>query len=820
MNDINKRLKELFNKHNIIFWYDDEGKLKNEFDVLELDAKKLVIDNNEFNIKYEILNSKKNSKFLVYSTHKEPEYKDNWLLDLQLKSYLFSADEASIILNDLNIDIIYKPFIQNHIEFFAAKTRVEAFSKQLEENDDEYSLAFKMISSLLKCDSKIEHIAIKLMYEEKSYKNISKYNLQHYLWQALSTKYNYNSDEPTFKDFGYKLLQNHFYSFVDKSKCELNREAVLFVKNWMDSSSNKKSFEVLSKNIQEELSITSQIGECSFENIIACDTYELCEQLVVSNISKKILNQTDTKDEILDICTSREYTFWYGKYINIYKAFKSAIKMIDMIKNSSFEINDFDKGIKEYSSSLSKIDYYYRKYIDHSNKSEHPQVLKELDGIVENIYLNGFLRVLNDSWQPNVKEYRNSSLKYQKDFYSTSVEPIVANNQKAFIIISDAMRYECGVELKNNIVGLNRYSADIEPMVGVLPSFTQLGIASLLPNEKLSFNGKDDTVYIDGSSSKGTINRDKILKKSNPESAYIDSESFLDFNRDDGREFAKAHKIIYIYHNEIDAAGDKSASEHKVFDAVKDSFATIEKIIKQIANFNGSNILITSDHGFLYQNTPTADSEFCSVEKPSASKRFNRRFIISEEIKQTDCIDIYEANSLNIDGNEKISLAKSINKIRLQGGGHRFVHGGATLQEMVVPLISVKKKRKDDVRIVDVNPVNLPSQITTNSVMLSFYQEEVIDDKVHALGLKIAFYTNDNKLISNSQSHTFNSADSHDRNREVKLKFDLKQNAGDYSGEYIKLVMKKVIDGSNEEPLYKEYKVKLQLSFVNDFDDF
>ena len=820
MNNINKRVKELLEEHNIIFWYDDEGKLKDEFDALELDAKKLIIDNNEFSLKYEILTAPKNSKFLVYSDKKEPSYNDNWLLDLQLKSYMFSADRASMILNDLGIDIIYKPFIQNHIEFFAAKSRVDPFAKLLETGDDEYALAFKMIASLLKCDSKIEQIVIKLVAKEKAYSAIAKYNLQNYLWKDISAKYKYSSDTPTIKDFSYKLLQNHFYSFVDRSKCELNKEAVLFVKSWMDSSSNKQSYELLSKNIQEELSIASLIGECKFENIVTCDTYELCEQLVVSNIAKMILKQSATKDEIVAICNTREHTFWYNKYLNIYKAFTSAIKMISLVNNSNFEISDFDKGIVAYSSSFSKIDYYYRKYIEHSNKSEHPQILKELGERVENIYLNDYLRVLNDTWQLHVKEYKNSTLRYQKDFYNSAVVPIVTSKQKAFVIISDALRYECAAELKNRILGLNRYSAEIEPMVGVLPSFTQLGIAALLPNEKLSFDGKDDSVYVDGSSSKGTINRDKILKNANSKSTYIDSESFLDFNRDDGRAFAKAHEIIYIYHNEIDATGDKSASEHKVFDAVEDSFVTIEKIIKQIANFNGSNILITADHGFLYQNTPTADSEFCSVEKPTVSKRFNRRFIITDAIKQTDCIEIFDALSLNIDGNEKITLAKSINKIRLQGGGHRFVHGGASLQEMVVPLISVKKRRKDDLRVVDVSPVTLPSQITTNSVILSFYQEEVVNDKVQALSLKIALYTNDNKLISNTQSYTFDKCDSDDRNREVKLKFDLKQNAGDYSGEYIKLVMKKLIEGSSEEPLYKEYKMKLQLSFVNDFDDF
>jgi hypothetical protein len=104
MNDINKRLNSLFDNHNIIFWYDDGGKLKDEFEALELDAKKLIIDNNEFNIKYEIFKSPKNSKFLIYSDKREPAYSDNWLLDLQLKSYIFSADKASIILNDLGID--------------------------------------------------------------------------------------------------------------------------------------------------------------------------------------------------------------------------------------------------------------------------------------------------------------------------------------------------------------------------------------------------------------------------------------------------------------------------------------------------------------------------------------------------------------------------------------------------------------------------------------------------------------------------------------------------------------------------------------------
>lgn len=819
MNDVNKRLKDLFDKHNTIFWYDDEAKLQDEFESLELDVEKIIIDNNEFNIKYKVHTADKETKFLIYSAKREPEPKENWLLDLQLKSYLFSADRASMILNDLGIDIVYKPFIQNHIEFFSAKSRVEPFSKLLDENDDEHSMALKMIAALLKTSATIESVSIKLMYDDKAYKNICKFGLEGFLWKSIKSKYKYDVAEPTLKDFGFKLLQNHFYSFVDRSKCELNKEAALFVKNWMDSSSNKKSYQALAQKIQNELGIASHLQACNVESMFECDTYELCEQMVVSKLAKMILDGSSSKESVLSLCELREHTFWYEEYINIYKSFKSATKLFNAIKTSDLKLSEFDAGIKTYADALSKIDYYYRKYIFHSSKSEHLEILKELDEVVEKVYLNDYLRVLNDSWQGNIKDYSFTRLRLQRDLYKRGVEPIVKSKQKAFIIISDALRYECAVELKNRVLGLNRYSAEIEPMVGVLPSFTQLGVASLLPNETLSFDGKDDSVYIDGLSSKGTKNRDKILKTYNERASYIDSESFLDFNRDDGRAFSKANDIVYIYHNEIDATGDKGASEHKVFEAVESTFETIEKIIKQIANLNGTNILITSDHGFLYQDTPTLDSEFCSVDRPDNAKRFNRRFIISESIKETSCIDIFNAESLNIQGTEKIALAKSINKIRLQGGGHRFVHGGATLQEMVVPLITIKKKRKDDVREVDVSSIPL-SQITTNSVMVSFYQEEAIVDKIKPLRLKMAFYTKDNKLLSTSQSFTFDSEEMYDRNRETKLKFDLKQNAGDYSGQNIKLVMKKLIEGSNEEPVYKEYEIKLQLSFVNDFDDF
>jgi len=76
------------------------------------------------------------------------------------------------------------------------------------------------------------------------------------------------------------------------------------------------------------------------------------------------------------------------------------------------------------------------------------------------------------------------------------------------------MRYEIGDELLSLIRQEDRYSAELEPALSMLPSYTQLGMAALLPNKELVIADNDSgTVLVDGQSSQGTINRSKILSQ-------------------------------------------------------------------------------------------------------------------------------------------------------------------------------------------------------------------------------------------------------------------------------------------------------------------
>lgn len=820
MIDIKQRLQTIFQKERLVFWYDDNAVLKSEFDSINLDdVTKIEIDNNEFGIKRQLLNLQPSEKFLIYSPTNAPLNEDNWLLDLNIANYIFSADKTSLVLQNIGLGVGFKDFISKFDKFFAANTRLEALKAIVNDKETNDTLALKIMAISLSCDDNIDSIMLKVFSNDKYFEVLDKYNLSEEFFRAIETKYSYDGD--SVKELLHKLFQNHFYYTLDKSKSTLNTDARLFMKSWMDSSRHKESFSRISKEVSEELNINNLIIDIDASKVISCDTYEKCDQVVISYLLGRLNEDNIDSNEMKKIINVREHTFWFDNYTNIYNALLSASQIFDFVKNTKLTMSSFENGVKEYSKHWYKADMYYRDYSVYSSKAEHLELLKPLSSKIEDVYLNSYLRELNDNWQCFAENYNTKiPIAHQQNFYNTKVQPYIDKKNKVFVIISDALRYECGVELTSKILAENkkkdRFSLTISNMISSLPSYTQLGMASLLPHKKLSIGDKNDMVFIDDKSSSGTANRDKILKSYDENAMAISYENFLNYKREEGRELVKNASVVYIYHDEIDKMGEKN--EIKTFDAVDSTFESIIKIIKQISNFNGSNVFVTSDHGFLYTNQATQDSEFCKVDIEGAIKS-NRRFVIGKNLESGTCVSKYNGADLGIDGENEFLIPKSINKIRVQGGGNRFVHGGASLQELVIPLIEINiGKGKEEIRQVNVDIMPLRN-ISTNTVNISFYQSEIVDDKIKPITLKISFESGSGVVLSDEIKHTFNSIDQYDTNRETRFKMTFKQNINDYNNQNIKLVAKKVLDGSSETPIYKELEIKLSLSFFNDFDD-
>jgi uncharacterized protein (TIGR02687 family) len=379
------------------------------------------------------------------------------------------------------------------------------------------------------------------------------------------------------------------------------------------------------------------------------------------------------------------------------------------------------------------------------------------------------------------------------------------------------------VELLKRIQAENRFEASITPLIASLPSYTQLGMASLLPHKELGFQEGSDTVLVDGQSSAGTANRAKILsQQSGVRATAVLAEDFMKMNANtEGREFVKQHDLIYIYHNRIDKVGDDKASEEKVFEAVEEEFDFLINLLKKIANMNGNNMMITSDHGFIYQHQTLDESDFSESQHRGEVWKENRRFVIGKMLVNDAATLKYSATELGLTGEVDVLIPRSINRLRVKGAGSRFIHGGASLQEIVVPLLTISKLRQDTTKQVEIDIIKSNDRITTNILPVSFIQQDLVDATTLPRVIKAGIYAEDDELLSDQFRFTFDIEEGSERQREVKHKFQLLGKAsGKYKNQRVKLILEEPVEGTSKWKEYKRFMYTLNISFSNDFDQF
>jgi uncharacterized protein (TIGR02687 family) len=437
--------------------------------------------------------------------------------------------------------------------------------------------------------------------------------------------------------------------------------------------------------------------------------------------------------------------------------------------------------------------------------------------------VNKYLLKLNDNFQQVVDaatSWNVSSIPQQSEFYERYVDTQLKANKRVVLLISDAMRYEIGAELLELIRREDRYHAELKALFGILPTYTQLGMASLLPHKSLLIK-EDASVLVDGISSIGLDNRTKILAKNSSQTvAALRAEDLRAMNNDDSRAFFRDHQLIYIYHNCIDAVGDKRDTESQVLNAVEESLKEIIEIIKKLANANVSNLIITSDHGFLYQHRALHESEFAGVQITGAEiLTRNSRFVIGRGLNQTQSVRKFTSPQLGLDGDLEVLIPKSINRLHLQGAGSRYVHGGASLQEIVIPLLHVKKKRESDLELVEVDILRSPSSvITTGQLSVSIYQTQPVSAKVQPRCLRVGIYNLDGELISDAHEILFDRRSENPREREVQLRLLLSQKAQASNDQDVILKLEEKVPHTAYYREYKSVRYILRRSFTNDFD--
>ena len=444
---------------------------------------------------------------------------------------------------------------------------------------------------------------------------------------------------------------------------------------------------------------------------------------------------------------------------------------------------------------------------------ENRDLFIDLKNKVENIYVNNFMRELSIKWSDMIESmsrYDSSRMILQNNFYKEFIKPYKDKKDRIIVIISDAFRYECAKELNEKLKQFASKS-DITYMQGLVPSYTKLGMASLLPNKELSRVSDSDDILVDGKESSSIKSRELLLQKENLHSIAIKYEDLYEITKSEWKKLFSGKKIVYIYHDIIDKVGEHN--EDEVFTACDKAINELERLVKDLhTTFSGINAFITADHGFFYKRGKIENFE--KTSKTTNSSKQKTRYSYSDNIVNEEGILSISLDYLFGENSGYVNIPKGNIIFARQGSGINYVHGGILPQEIIIPVIDFKSTRTtEESKKVGITYSGLSTKITNAITYLEFLQDSNVDENNKLCRYLLHFEDKDGNRISDECTIIANYENTEVKDRFFREKFVFKNIKYDKNEPYYLVII-------DEETGIIKDKIKFYIDIViaNNFD--
>lgn len=848
LNEIKKVLEDNLNKslshgrkRNIVFWYDDAGEFAAEVDELALKGAHILKLNgrNSFQVKYILEHEDTSGNYLIYAPFGKPPARENYLLDIQKYSIDFSADKATVLMRELNVtDDSLRASFRKYLKFFNNKERRKSFKSYSLTTYTEDTLDIAVLSVLCKLPYPgLEEVLMTLLAEYTAggtalYESIEKFGDAAALWNLIGKHYGYQLEQKDLGTLGLfflvtglsfslsRELPQQWGPFVSPRK----NDAVVFLSHFMGGANTVEAYRQLAGTVQEQLKLKDYLTQWELDDYRECDLFALFDQAIIQDILGNLLSGAGQFDKYIEIILERRNKHWFKVYENEYNTAYWACVLLDEWQTHKDTIKEYPPHdfFHQYAKEYCRIDAAYRKFIYYLDRAARREWFESLREKIENTYVNGYLNTLAVKWSGSIESLQErwalDSLPTQWGFFRQQLRPHLKKGERVFVIVSDALRFEAARELARRLNTGRKGSAELTAMQGVLPSCTSLGMACLLPYRHIEI-GEDHSVSVDGISSAGLENRNKILNQQVEKSIALRYKDLVDLKREDFRKLVSGKDLIYIYHNSIDARGDHYPTEREVFDAVEETLGQLSSLVTRLVNnVAATHIYIVADHGFIYQRQGLAESGKTPGDS-DANAYVNRRFILTGRDKQLDgTLNFSMKYLLGDDTALNCITPRGANRFPVKGGGANYVHGGPLPQEIVIPLLHFKNERGKstrDVQKVAVTLTSISRKITNTITYLEFFQTEKLAGKRQPCRLKLYLVDQAGNRVSNENIIIADKTADDPAARKFREKFVLKNMKYDKAQKYY-LIME-----DEEEPVEKIYdRVPFTIDLAFSGEDF
>jgi len=839
-----------FNKRRIIFWHDEDGEFADGVDELDLPGVSIVklTGSNNFAVKKLLSADDLTGDYLVYDPLSyEKDQHDDWLLDIKLYSEEFRADLVSLQMEELLVEPssamrktmkLYAKFLDNKDRKAKLKRIGNTYQTPLQLHLD----IMAVLCGINGGSAQDIFIAVMSAGLEKESNNalinIEKFGNIEAFWQLVQKYTGYqNSDERPISELAAHIFitalsqtmpasalrgLERFVSDSSKTYC------YQLVHEWQRSDGSG-DLEEICHHVELELRLADRFDKTEISILLKSDTFPAINESILKRYFKEISENVIKAEDIIGAVENRRTSAWYALTKDYLESLYHIAKMQEFYLShiDSFHIVEPVEILKLYTTDAYEMDSHYRHFhFCFGNTLKNPNSLledslKKCSDVVEGLYCEWFLKQLTSAWTKAIAGDLESlgyvsEINEQRRFYNRYVSPNVSKGNRVFVVISDALRYEVAAELSETLSHATKGKASLEAVQATFPSITKFGMAALLPGKEVSANEKID-VFVDGNPTSSTVQRGTILNSANPESVAVTYKDLLQMKKQERRELVAGKNVIYVYHNTIDAIGDKAATETKVFEACNDAIDELTAIVKIIVNdLSGANILITADHGFLYTYRPLEESQKISKQTFNGDiLELGRRYaLVSPETNAEYLLPVKTEKTIG-GVPMKGFVPQDTVRIKVQGGGENYVHGGISMQEMVVPVIVYKGMRSGYKKFVEVqNPgLSLISESRKASNLmfsLDFLQKQPVGDKVQPCNYTLHFADDAGVPVSDFQTVIADRTSNNASDRVFRVRFTLKQARYNKSKLY-RLVI------ANDTDAPEEVEFRIDIAFADDF---
>jgi hypothetical protein len=287
-------------------------------------------------------------------------------------------------------------------------------------------------------------------------------------------------------------------------------------------------------------------------------------------------------------------------------------------------------------------------------------------------------------------EFELPDVMLQTDVYREVVAPAAQSGRVAYILV-DALRFEMARELLNTLEP--DWSHDLSPALATPPTVTEIGMAALMPGAEKGLAvapGKSATLaaVVAGNTLETRRHRMNHLQTALSKKVMVTKLDKLAPLSDTrlGNKLESAALVVITATEEIDGLCESNpALARRMLDDVLNQ---LRRGLKTLFGLGVETAVISTDHGYLFGERLIPGQ---AIDAPGGETvALKRRVWVGRGGAEQPGVLRAPLSAFGVGGELEIATPQNLSCFKVKGGATEYFHGGLSLQELVIPVLTVR----------------------------------------------------------------------------------------------------------------------------------